>query len=783
MYRQLAFGRLWGAFVRRMLLLVGCALVVFGLSPAQAEPVAIAQAVDEGLTFVPTAPVRVLDTRTGVGTGGEIGPIQSGLFLDLTARVPASATTVVLNLTGTQPTVTTRVQVAPTNVNLPDISSLYLVPGETRATQVTVKVNREVSGERQIFLYNRNNTGTVHLIADLAGYYTTDAAARFTSIAPRRVLDTRATAPVGPASTVEVNLSGVVPASATAVTINLTGTAPTSNTYVTAYPSGTTLPTASSLNLAAGQTVPNLVTVAVGANRRITLYNSVGRVHLIADLAGYYAPDRGDRFFPVSSVRATDTRAAGGPLGAGGTRVVDLASRIPTTATAAVLNLTGTPTASTYVTAFPTGSTRPLASNLNLAPQRDTANGAVVALGTGARVTLYNDIGSTHLLVDVAGFFASPVPCVDDCLYGWGGSQSYGLTPARRPWLSGVTKVAAANETAYALRSDGTVWSWGDNQFGQLGAGATSGDSTVPLRVAGLTGVTAIAAGTWAGYALKSDGTVWAWGSDNAGQLGQGYVRDSNVPVRVWELTDVTAIAASHQTAYALRADGTVWAWGSDLWDGLGGGTCPTGQTCPPHTPVRVSLPLPGTTRITAIAAGNSETAYALRSDGTMWAWGRNWLGETGTGAPPRTSILPTQVVGLTDVVTIGAGTENGYAVTADGRVWSWGEDYWGALGTGAQCTQPEECRTNVPVTVPGLTAPIAIDGTDGATLALSADGTVWAWGRNGESGNLGNGTSGECRTIPFPASCRQSTPVRTTIANATAIATGGLGQFAIAAP
>lgn len=764
-----------------MTLVVVVVLAVFGPSPAQAEPVAVTQAVDEGSTFVPNAPVRVLDTRTGVGTGGVVGPVRHGLFLDLTARLPASTTAVVLNLTGTQPTVDTRVEVSPTDGNLPDIATLHLVAGETRANQVTVKVNRLASGERKVFLYNRDHTGTVHLVADLAGYYTGDAGARFTSVAPRRMLDTRTTAPVGPASTVAVNLSGVLPASATAVTVNLTGITPTSGTYVTAYPSGTARPTASSLNLAAGRITPNLVTVAVGADRRITLYNNTGRVHLVVDLAGYYSSDRGDRFFPVSSARATDTRTAGGALGAGGSRVVDLASRIPTTATAAVLNLTGTPTTSTYVTAYPAGGSRPLASNLNLAPARDTANGAVVALGTGARLTLYNNTGSTHLLVDVAGFFAGPVSCADECLHGWGGDLAYGLTPARRPWLSGLTAVAATHRTAYALRSDGTVWSWGSNQDGQLGTGATGGDSPVPLRVTGLTGVTAVAAGSWAGYALRSDGTVWAWGGGEAGQLGHGGVWDSNVPVQVWRLTDVTAIAASHQTAYALRADGTVWAWGNDVWDGLGGGTCPSGQTCPPHTPVRVALPLPAATTITAIAAGNSETAYALRSDGTMWAWGRNWYGETGTGAPPRTSVLPTRVVGLTDVVTIGAGSENGYAVTADGRVWSWGTDHWGALGTGAPCTEPELCRTNVPVAVTGLTAPVAIDGTSGTTLALAADGTVWAWGRNAENGNLGNGTSGECVSLPYPESCRQPTPTRTTITGATAVASGGLGQFALA--
>lgn len=768
--------------MRRVTLLVVFVLAVFGLTPAQAEPVAVAGAVDEGLTFVPTSPVRVLDTRAGIGTGGSTSPIQGGLFLDLTARVPASASAVVLNLTGTQPTVVTSVLVASTNVNVPDNPALHLLAGETRANQVTVSLGRGDSAQRRIFLSNRDPAGTVHLIADLAGYYTSDTASRYTSVAPRRMLDTRTTAPVGAGSTIEVNLSGVLPAGATAVTVNLTGITPTSSTYVTAYPAGTTRPTASSLNLDPGAITPNLVTVAVGADRRITLYNHIGRVHLVVDLAGYYAPDRGARFIPVTSLRVADTNTSGGPLGTGATRTVDLASRIPATATAVVLNLTGNPTTSTYVTAYPAGGSRPLASNLNLVPQRDTANGAVVALGTGARVTVYNNTGSTNLLVDVTGFFATPTSCVEDCLYGWGGDLAYGLSPTRRPWLSGVTDLAALTNTAFALRSDGTVWSWGDNQWGQLGAGATGGSSTVPLRVAGLTGVTAVAAGNWSGYALRSDGTVWSWGWGEAGQLGRGGTSDSNVPVQVWGLTDATAIAATSQTAYALRADGTVWAWGSDVWRGRGNGSCPVGQTCPAGTPVRVALPLPASTTITAIAAGGSETAYALRSDGTMWAWGRNWLGETGTGSPDRTSVSPRQVVGLTGVVTIGGGHENGYAVTADGRVWSWGADYWGALGTGAPCTEPEQCRTNVPVLVSGLTAAVAIDSANGTAVALGADGTVWTWGRNAENGNLGNGTPGACvGGLPLPETCRQPTPARIAVAGATAVEAANLGQFAIA--
>lgn len=767
--------------MQRLLVVLVGALTLLGLQPvaAQAAPVAqaaAAAAVDEGTTFVPMPPRRVLDTRNGTGTGGKTEPVQHRVDLDLSAVLPASATAVVLNLTGTQPTASTYIRVSPVEYNLPDISNLNLAVGETRANQVTVMV----PANRKVFLFN--NLGTVHLVADVAGYYSTDSASRFTTTAPSRLVDTRNGAPVGPASTLEVDLSGVVPASATSVTFNLTGTEPTATTYVTAIPSGTARPDASNLNLTPGQTSPNLVTVALGTNRKVTLYNNLGTVHLIVDLFGYYASDRGHRFFPVSPVRAYDTRTTGGRVGPGQTRVVDLATRIPPTAAAAVLNLTGAgPTSVTFVTAYANGAQRPITSNLNLTPGRDTANGAVVPLGTNAKMALYNNLGSTELIADVAGFFATPAPCVTDCVYGWGGfsNPGYGPTPVRRPWLSGITSVDAGSQNTLALKSDGTVWSWGDNQWGQLGAGGTGGDSKVPLRVSGLTGVVEVAVGTWAGYALKSDGTVWAWGDDNYGQLGAGRGIPSNVPVQVYGLTGVTAIAASHLQGYALKSDGTVWAWGNNVWGGLGGASCPQGQYCPPGTPLRVPVPLPAGTKVTAIAAGGSETAYALRSDGTAWAWGRNWDGETGTGSPLRGRVeVPTQVVGLTGVTSITGGDEVGYATTSDGKVWAWGENYWGTLGR--PCADPNTCQSNVPVEVQGLTGRLVIESGAGTTFALKEDGSVWAWGRNAENGNLGNGTTGPCNVWPLPAGCQSNSPVQTTISGVKDLAAGGPGKFAV---
>ena len=170
-----------------------------------------------------------------------------------------------------------------------------------------------------------------------------------------------------------------------------------------------------------------------------------------------------------------------------------------------------------------------------------------------------------------------------------------------------------------ALKSNGTVWAWGANSNGQLGNNSTT-DSHVPVQVTGLTGVTAVAEGNGNTVALKSDGTVWAWGANSNGQLGNNSTTDSHVPVQVTGLTGiVTAVAAGYSDTLALKSDGTVWAWGSNSHGQLG-----NNSTTDSHVPVQVT----GLTGVTAVAEGYATTTVALKSDGTVWAWGYNSEGE-----------------------------------------------------------------------------------------------------------------------------------------------------------
>ncbi|HVK22507.1 MAG TPA: hypothetical protein VM677_14205 [Actinokineospora sp.] len=734
-------------------------LIVVGGSADSAEQA------DAVSLYRPITPTRVLDTR--VIPGNPVGAGQV-IRLDLAQQVPASATAVVLNVTGTAPTGPTFVTVYPHGVPRPTASNLNLTTNDTRPNLVTVALG----AARDVDLFNHN--GSVHLIADLAGYYATspaDADSRFTALSPARVLDTRQTQSVGPGATLNLVLGNRIPVSATAVVLNLTGTNASAGTFVTAWPTGQFRPVASNLNLTPGQTAPNLVTVAVGTNRSVNLFNNAGTVDLIADLAGFYTAEFGAGFTPVTPKRVLDTRTGLGPLGAGAKLNLSLAGSVPASTTGVVMNLTGTePTAATFAAAWPFGDQQPTVSNLNLAPGQTAPNLAALSVGPNTTTVLYNNSGFLHLIADLAGYFSLPqFDCGAGCVVAWGSNESGQLgtgsvepgsaAPTGVYGLSNVTAIAGGRNRGYALRADGTVWSWGLNANGQLGTDWIGPKSIVPVRVTGLNGVTAIDDRV----ALRSDGTVLTWGGLPPGS--------SNVPTNLG-VTDATAVAtAVTATGYLLKADGTVWSWGDNLMGARGGG---------PNLPGGVTQVV-GLTGVTKIVGGNAG-GYALKSDGTLWAWGDNRAGQLGNGLPydPRCvngepgatncfSNVPVQVAGLTGVTAVGADERHGFAVLADGTAWAWGNNGFGSLGVGKQCA--ELCETTTPMQIVGLADARSITATGYGGYATDAAGRVWSWGDNSR-GQLGPVTAGGTHST---VAKRLDTPI-----GASAVAGGDLGGFAL---
>jgi hypothetical protein len=279
-------------------------------------------------------------------------------------------------------------------------------------------------------------------------------------------------------------------------------------------------------------------------------------------------------------------------------------------------------------------------------------------------------------VVQVSGGTGSLALTSDGRAWEWGGNRD---VPVLVPGLAHTTQVAAGTGMGLALSSDGTVWAWGDNSFGDLGDGSDT-PSYTPVQVTGLTGVTQIAAGQDWSMALRSDGTVWSWGWNDDGQLGDGTTSSSDVPVKVTGLAHVTKIAAGGQEGMAVATRGlsvlsTLYAWGDNSAGQIGDGSY---QQRP------VPVPVTGTSvqSVAGLAVG-SEFAMVLGTDGTVWDWGANYDGQLGNGTTTATA-RPVEARGPgSGIVQITAGQYFAIARHSDGTAWGWGYNGNGNLGNG----------------------------------------------------------------------------------------------------
>jgi alpha-tubulin suppressor-like RCC1 family protein len=317
---------------------------------------------------------------------------------------------------------------------------------------------------------------------------------------------------------------------------------------------------------------------------------------------------------------------------------------------------------------------------------------------------------------------------------GDGGNRTIRELPVEVRGLSSATSLAGGANTVYALRSDGTVWAWGDDFEGELGSNVAS-DVNLPRLVKGLNAVSGIAAGAFAGYAVRG-GTAWAWGDNAFGQLGSGSSSSiAIVPVEVVHLADVIAVTGDTSDGYALLRSGSVWGWGADFARQLGAGKCPSTRTGPNRVCLGSTVPrqVPGLAGVMAIAAGGNA-GFALLRNGTVWGWGDDECGELGNGTRTVDEALPVEVKGLRHVIAIAAGACSAYAVLSNGTVWSWGEGNNGELGDG------KDSNSSVPVQVRGLSDAVQVAGGGAMAYALERNGSVWAWGDNAY-GQLGDGS------------------------------------------
>ncbi len=350
-------------------------------------------------------------------------------------------------------------------------------------------------------------------------------------------------------------------------------------------------------------------------------------------------------------------------------------------------------------------------------------------------------------------------------------------TPLALSALPNVQAAAGGDLHSIVATADGSVYTWGSNESGQLGVTTQQtcfGQpcSPIPVQVAGMPAVTAVAAGAHHSLALTSTGAVYAWGGNYAGELGTGTTGNTASPVPVTGLpSNIVAVAADGEDSMALTSDGLVYVWGDDTYGQLG--TPSTAMTCGTSwcspTPLQVS----GLSGITAIAAGEDYN-LALASTGAVYAWGDNTYGTLGNGSTSN-SATPVPVAQIANVTAIAAGG-SALALTSSGTVYAWGDDMYGELGGSSSqlCGAGYPCGLT-PVQVGGLPAGITrIAAGGGFELALAGDSTVWSWGEN-TIGQLGNGSS-DSNPHPTPGQVSGLSGVG-------ALATGGNHSITIVPP
>jgi alpha-tubulin suppressor-like RCC1 family protein len=330
-----------------------------------------------------------------------------------------------------------------------------------------------------------------------------------------------------------------------------------------------------------------------------------------------------------------------------------------------------------------------------------------------------------------AGYTHSLAIKSDGSLLAWGdnncgqlgdGTTSYHTSPVKI--FNDVLFIAEEQFGDYrfflTIKNDGSLWAWGDNNCGQLGDGTTI-DRAMPVKI--LNDVASATAKNFSSFAIKSDGSLWAWGENDFCQLGNGTTQNQTTPVNI--LNDVASIVTGEYSSYAIKNNGSLWAWGYNSSGQIGNGTT---TNC--KSPVKIL------NDVVSVSAGGSYS-LAIKSDGSLWAWGNNKYGQLGD---KTTTNCKSPVKILDDVVSVSAGYRHSLAIKSDGSLWAWGENGRGQLGNGTTN------RSTIPIKI--LDDVISIAAGRLHSLAIKSDGSLWAWGDN-DRGQLGNGTTNGS-TIPI---------------------------------
>lgn len=333
----------------------------------------------------------------------------------------------------------------------------------------------------------------------------------------------------------------------------------------------------------------------------------------------------------------------------------------------------------------------------------------------------------------------------DGTMWGWGiNSNRLGLglgnlanqnLPIQIGTDTDWQTVSAGSTHSLAVKLNGTLWSWGNGAFGQLGNGVFSSATPNVTQIGTATDWFSVSAGYGFSLAIKTNGTLWAWGLNNTGQLGDNTLVDKNLPIQVGIATDWLRVDAGGQHSLGVKTTGTLWAWGNNTFGQLGNGNNTTSQV-----PIQI-----GTLTNWSLVSAGFDHSLAIDNSNFLFSWGNNVNGQLGSGNNTASN-TPTQVQFTADgtpsfCIAISAGNTHSLILRSDSSLWSSGFNTSGQLGQGTNT------NTNAFSQVGSSTNWIIISAGDPHSLVLQNNFDLWSTGRNIE-GQLGIGTNTNANTL-----------------------------------
>jgi len=354
--------------------------------------------------------------------------------------------------------------------------------------------------------------------------------------------------------------------------------------------------------------------------------------------------------------------------------------------------------------------------------------------GTITNRSIPVQIGIDNMWVEICGANSGAIALkANGTVWGWGyngngeigdGTFSQRLNPVQVSSIASQwVTLSSGGGHNLAIKADGTLWSWGFNTYGQLGDGTTI-NRNVPIQVGTGTNWVSVSTGAWFSFGIRSDGTLWSWGYNFRGNLGDGTTIARSNPTQVGIGNNWVAVSAGGEHTLAIRSDGTLWACGYNLFGQLGDGT-----TTQRNSFIQIGL----NNDWVNISAGGAHS-FGIRANGTLWAWGGNDVGQLGDGTLTF-RYSPVQVGIANNWINVSTGRGSHTAATrSNGTLWCWGRNNFGQVGDGSTTDR------NTPIQIGSNTDWINVSAENNQTMGFRSNGGLWTWGRNA-NGQLGDGT------------------------------------------